>query len=161
MTINPTHITLYRADHYKTKVKIKRKSIKHPCFYYEGLCATQDKEIAKHYGEYLHTYRIPIAEIANNQDLIGDKAVEIIKKELKIDDDTLAKQITFTVASQINTREIFPYLTPSFGNELCGELDNKYDREIWRLRGRIADELGFRAVSYVDDVGFVNYLIVH
>lgn len=154
------YITLYRADYYKTKVKIKRKSIQNPHFYYDGLCATQDKEIAKHYGEYLHTYRIPIAEIANNQDLVGNKAVEVIKKELKIDNDDLAQKITFTVASQINTHEIFHYLTPSFGNELCGELDNKHDREIWRLRGRIADALGFRAVSYVDDMGFINYLIV-
>lgn len=154
------YITLYHADDYKTKVKIKRKSIKNPHFYYEGLCATQDKEIAKRYGEYLHTYRIPITEIANNQDLVGDKAVDVIKKELKINNDDLAKKITFTVASQINIQEIFPYLTPCFGNELYTELENKYDREIWRLRGRVAVALGFRAVSYVDDVGFMNYLIV-
>lgn len=154
------YIMLYRADHYKTKVKIKRRTIKNHYFYYDGLCATQDKQIAKRYGEYLHTYRIAIAEVANNQDLVGDKAIEVIKKELNINDNNLAKQITFTVASQINTHEIFAYLTPYFGNELYGELDNKHDREIWRLRGRIAHELGFRAVSYVDDVGFINYLIV-
>lgn len=156
-------LTLYHGSFNKTKVKIKNGSlfIEHTrsANRYDGICATQDKEIAKRYGEYLHSYRIPIKEIANNQDLVGDKAVEVIKKELKIDDDTLAKQITFAVAYQHNTHEILPHLIPRFRGEYFGD-ENEYDSEIWRLRGRIADALGFRAVSYVDDMGFVNYLVV-
>lgn len=155
------YTTLYHGSFGKTKPRIQKniRLLKGIPNRYDGICATQDKTHAMCYGEYLHTYRIYKGELASNQDLLCDKAVQIVSQELRIDNDELAHRLTFNIATETNVKDVFAYLIPRFRDEDDDSCDD-YLAEVWRLRGKIAYELGFKAVSYHDKDGWVGYLIV-
>lgn len=158
-------ITLYHGSFYKTKRPIVHKELfigrSKMVNHYGGICTSQDIHIARCYGEYLHTYKMSIENVANNQDLMSDVSINIIQQELQLDDLDFAKEITYAVVSQVISPKVHGYFLNYIKFNYMERSENTYNKVICRLKGILSYNLGFQAVSYIDELGFNNYLIVH
>ena len=119
---------------------------------FDGIFANGDKNVARSHGDFIYAYEVD--SIATNDDLDCDEAIQIIAKELYIDEETAAP-IAEAVAYEESLAEFEEHIMP----RSCGDCAD-FGWEMQRLRGVIARKLGFDAVECVDEHG-VSHLIVN
>lgn len=82
--------TLYHGSHENTApvIKIGFAAFLPADNVFDGIFANGDKNVARSHGDFIYAYEVD--SIATNDDLDCDEAIQIIAKELYIDEETAA-----------------------------------------------------------------------